>query len=86
MRLLNRFHSSGRWFLGSHWPFSSRNEKMRSLARDFSSSRRAPPIAASKPPLPQAIEKRLGLQQTAAALRAQPERVRAVVDGLAIGV
>src|SRR3989338_1967192 len=42
-------HNSGRWFFGSHWPNSSRNEKMRSLARAFSSSRRAPPIQASKP-------------------------------------
>ena len=49
MRPLKRFHNSGRWFLGSHWPSVSRKEKMRSLARDFSSSRRAPPKAASKP-------------------------------------
>ncbi len=48
-RVLNRLHSSGRWALGSHWPNSSRNEKMRSLARAFSSSRRAPPMQASKP-------------------------------------
>ena len=33
-------HSSGRWLRGSHWPNSSRREKMRSLARAFSSSRR----------------------------------------------
>ena len=43
-----RFHSSGRWFFGSHWPNSSRNENTRSLARAFSSSRRAPPKTASK--------------------------------------
>ena len=42
-------HSSGRWRLGSHWPNSSRNENTRSLARARSSSRRAPPNAASKP-------------------------------------
>ena len=36
--------------------------------------------------LAQPIQQRFGLQQSAAALRAQPERVRAVVDGLAIGV
>ncbi len=48
-RALYRFHSSGRWFFGSHWPNASRNEKMRSLARAFSSSRRAPPMQASKP-------------------------------------
>ena len=41
---LNRFHNSGRWFLGSHWLKSSRWEKKRSLAQAFSSSRRAPPI------------------------------------------
>src|SRR5712672_704840 len=46
-RVLYRFHSSGRWFFGSHWPNSSRNENTRSLARAFSSSRRAPPMAAS---------------------------------------
>ena len=46
-RPLKMFHSSGRWFFGSHWPSESRKEKIRSLARDFSSSRRAPPKAAS---------------------------------------
>src|ERR1700722_6153682 len=49
MRPLYRFHSSGRWFLGSHWPKSSRKENTRSFARARSSSRRAPPNAASKP-------------------------------------
>ena len=44
---LKMFHNSGRWFLGSHCPNSSRCEKKRSLARAFSSSRRAPPNAAS---------------------------------------
>ena len=47
-RVLNKFHSSGRWALGCHWPKPSRWLKMRSLARAFSSSRRAPPIKASK--------------------------------------
>src|SRR3546814_1611894 len=47
--LLNRFHSSGRCALGSHCPNSLRKENTRSLARAFSSSRRAPPIHASKP-------------------------------------
>ena len=47
IRVLYRFHSSGRWFFGSHWPNSSRKEKTRSLARAFSSSRRAPPNSAS---------------------------------------
>ncbi len=46
-RPLYRFHSSGRWALGSHWPNSSRKLNTRSLARAFSSSRRAPPKAAS---------------------------------------
>ena len=41
------FHSSGRWFFGSHCPYWSRKLKMRSLARAFSSSRRAPPKTAS---------------------------------------
>src|ERR671920_76654 len=42
-------HSSGRCLRGSHWPKSSRKENTRSLARARSSSRRAPPNAASKP-------------------------------------
>jgi hypothetical protein len=46
MRPLKRFQSSGRWFFGSHWPKSSRWLKKRSFARAFSSSRRAPPMAA----------------------------------------
>ncbi len=47
--VLYRRQSSGRWLRGSQtWP-AERNEKMRSLARLFSSSRRAPPKAASKP-------------------------------------
>src|SRR3712207_3546064 len=41
------FHSSGRWFLGSHPPKSSRNEKIRSLARARSSSRRGAPAPAA---------------------------------------
>src|SRR3954452_13012960 len=49
MRPLYRFHSSGRWALGSHPPKSSRKDMMRSFARARSSSRRAPPKAASKP-------------------------------------
>ena len=47
-RVLNSVHSSGRCALGCHCPKLSRCEKMRSLARAFSSSRRAPPIKASK--------------------------------------
>ena len=41
---------------------------MRSLARDFSSSRRAPPKAASKVVVAQRVKQRLRLQQPAAAL------------------
>ena len=41
--------NSGRCLRGSHWCPGSRRLKMRSLARLRSSSRRAPPIAASKP-------------------------------------
>ena len=48
-RPLKRFHSSGRWFFGSHCPNSSRKEYTRSLARALSSSRRPPPNTASKP-------------------------------------
>ena len=43
---LYRFHSSGRWLRGSHWPNSSRKLNTRSFARAFSSSRRAPPNTA----------------------------------------
>jgi hypothetical protein len=49
MRALYRSHSSGRWCLGSQRCCALRKENTRSLARDFSSSRRAPPMAASKP-------------------------------------
>ena len=37
-RVLNSVQSSGRWFLGCHWPKLSRCDRMRSLARAFSSS------------------------------------------------
>ena len=47
MRVLNRLHSSGRWLRGSQPWLAERCEKMRSLARLFSSSRRAPPKATS---------------------------------------
>ena len=48
-RPLSRRHISGRCLRGSQrWP-SERNENTRSLAREASSSRRAPPNAASKP-------------------------------------
>jgi len=49
LRALYSRHSSGRWLRGSHWCCALRNENTRSLARDFSSSRRAPPKARSKP-------------------------------------
>ena len=49
LRALYSFHNSGRWFFGSQRCCAVRNEKIRSLARDFSSSRRAPPKATSKP-------------------------------------
>jgi hypothetical protein len=35
MRPLYRFHTSGRWSFGSHWPNSSRNEKIRSSGARF---------------------------------------------------
>ena len=54
--------------------------RSRSLARDFSSSRRAPPMAASKLPACSAVEQRLGLEQAAALLGAELEGLRAVVD------
>ena len=57
-RVLNRSQTSGRWLRGSHWPSSSRKESTRSLARARSSSRRAPPNAASKPCSAQRVEQR----------------------------
>ena len=53
---------------------------MRSLARDFSSSRRAPPNAASNPPSASASSSARGLQQAAALLCSQLERIGAVRD------
>ena len=50
MRVLKSRQSSGRWLRGSQAWAAERCEKMRSLARLFSSSRRAPPKAASKRP------------------------------------
>ena len=49
LRVLYSRQSSGRCIFGSQRCCAERNEKMRSFARDFSSSRRAPPNAASKP-------------------------------------
>src|SRR3546814_9258243 len=49
LRALSRYHSTGRCFFGSQPCVDVRKEKMRSLARLFSSSRRAPPKATSKP-------------------------------------
>ncbi|SKW60526.1 Uncharacterised protein [Mycobacteroides abscessus subsp. abscessus] len=46
-RPLYRLHSSGRCFFGSHWPKALRRLKIRSLARERSSSRRPPPSTAS---------------------------------------
>jgi hypothetical protein len=66
---LNRVHSSGRWALGCHWPKLSRCEKMRSLARAFSSSRRAPPIRASKAEFFNRFEQRDRLVHVAALAR-----------------
>ena len=86
MRPFSRCQSSGRWRFGSHWPFSSRSENTRSFARERSSSRRAPPNAAWKLPASQRVEQRLGLEQAAASLRADGERLRAVGNRLLVGV
>src|SRR3954447_9763874 len=50
-RVLYVRHSSGRCCLGSQRCCADRREKIRSFARDFSSSRRAPPNARSNPHL-----------------------------------
>ena len=86
MRLLSSCHSSGRWFFGSHWPLASRSEKIRSFARDRSSSRRAPPNAASKPPAGSASSSDLVLSAPQHALRADQKRLRAVGDRFGVGV
>ena len=70
--------SSGRWFLGSQACWALRCEKMRSLARDFSSSRRAPPIAASYLPAFERLAQRLRLHDVGVARRAVVERVDVV--------
>src|SRR3546814_16449754 len=43
LRALYSRHSSGRWLFGSQRRLAERKEKTRSLARLFSSARRAPP-------------------------------------------
>ena len=70
---------------GSHWPNSSRNEKTRSLARARSSSRRAPPIAASKPCSLDRVEQRRRLQPVARRARAGLLDDAALVDRLLHG-
>ena len=72
--------SSGRWFFGSQRCCAERNEKMRSLARLFSSSRRAPPKAASKPYLSSACFRPCGLPHVGVHRRAVVERVDALRD------
>src|ERR1043165_7925873 len=84
MRLFSTDHSSGRWFFGSHWPFESRGEKMRPFARDRSSPRRADRGVEGAGF--EAVEQRLGLQQAAAALRADEKRLRPVGDRFLVGV
>ena len=54
---------------------------MRSLARDFSSSRRAPPKAASKPCGAKPVEQRLSLEQAAAALGIERDGIGSGGDG-----
>ena len=85
-RVLKMRQSSGRWFLGSQACWALRCEKMRSLARDFSSSRRAPPIAASYSPAFERLAQRLRLHDVGVARRAVVERVDAVRQALGIGV
>jgi hypothetical protein len=86
MRAVQQRPQLGRWFFGSHWPFASRSEKMRSFARDRSSSRRAPPNAASKLPASRPSSSALVLSRPAAALRADQKRLRAVGDRFLVGV
>ncbi len=86
MRLLKRFHSSGRWFL--RVPLAEGvAEGVDPLlgARFFLVAARAAE-GRVETALGQRIQQRSGLQQAAAFLRAQAERVGAVVDSFGIGV
>jgi hypothetical protein len=82
MRVLNIFHISGRWFFGSHTCWALRKEKMRSLARDFSSSRRAPPKAASKPVFVERLAQRHGLHDMGVGVRTMVERIDVVAHAV----
>ena len=82
----SRLQSSGRWRFGSHWPLASRTEKTRSFARERSSSRRAPPIAASKLPACSASSSALVFSRPQQRWVPDLERLRAVADRLFVGV
>ena len=84
LRALYRCQSSGRWFFGSQRCWSVRNEKMRSLARDFSSSRRAPPKADVEAVLVERLLQALRLPHVGVDLRAMVERVDAQRLGLGV--
>ncbi len=85
-RPFSRFHSSGRWCFGSHCPLASRSEKMRSLARERSSSRRAPPNAASKLPASSADSSDVVFSSPQQRCVPDEERLRAVGNRLLVGV
>ena len=85
-RPFSRRHISGRCLRGSQrWP-SARKENTRSLAREASSSRRAPPKAASKRCLSSAWRRRLGLHHLGVDRGRVVDRVDAARHAVLVGV
>ena len=77
MRVLYRLHSSGRWLLRIPAVRGARDARRCAPWRgDFSSSRRAPPIAASKPYWSSACRSACGLHHVGVQRRAVAERDR----------
>ena len=71
---------------GSQRCCALRNEKMRSLARDFSSSRRAPPNAGIEAVLVERLAQRLRLHHVGVDFRAVRDRPDAARDAVRVGV
>ena len=85
-RPFSRFHSSGRWFFGSHCPLRvAQREDPLLRARPLLVAPRAAERRVVAAGL-ERVEQRLGLEQAAAARRAQDERLRAFGDRFLVGV
>ena len=86
IRLFRRFHSSGRWFFGSHWPLRvAQREDALLGARPLFVAPRAAERGVEAAGL-ERVEQRLGLQRAAAALRADEKRLRALGNRFGVGV